>query len=86
VDVEIPAGGVSLHHPLLVHGSNPNTSPGRRCGLTIRYIPTTTRITDAKARKTFLLRGESVPGVNAYAPFPDYSPDSFTGVSPSTGT
>jgi phytanoyl-CoA hydroxylase len=36
VDVEIPAGGISLHHPFLIHGSNPNRSEKRRCGLTIR--------------------------------------------------
>jgi ectoine hydroxylase-related dioxygenase (phytanoyl-CoA dioxygenase family) len=72
VDIELPPGGVSLHHPLLVHGSAPNFSPKRRCGLTIRYIPATTRITDQKKRKTFPLRGEPVPGVNEYAPFPRY--------------
>ena len=74
VDLEIPAGGVSLHHPLLVHGSSPNISPKRRCGLTIRYIPTTTRITGDKPRKTFLLRGMAVPGINTYAPFPEDRP------------
>jgi ectoine hydroxylase-related dioxygenase (phytanoyl-CoA dioxygenase family) len=77
VDLEIPAGGVSLHHPFLVHGSNPNLSPKRRCGLTIRYIPATTRITDGKKRKTFLLRGEAVPGINEYAPLPEFGPESF---------
>jgi ectoine hydroxylase-related dioxygenase (phytanoyl-CoA dioxygenase family) len=73
VDVEIPAGGISLHHPWLIHGSNPNHSDRRRCGLTIRYIPTTTRITD-DSWKTFLLRGEPVPGINTYYPFPTYQP------------
>ncbi len=73
VDVVIPAGGVSLHHPMLVHGSNPNLSPRRRCGLTIRYIPATTRIT-REPWKTFLMRGEPVPGINSYHPFPDYDP------------
>lgn len=72
VDVVLPAGGVSLHHPWLVHGSNPNFSARRRCGLTIRYIPTTTRIT--QEWKTFLLRGEAVPGINTYYPFPEYVP------------
>jgi phytanoyl-CoA hydroxylase len=69
VDVALPAGGISLHHPYLIHGSNPNHSTKRRCGLTIRYIPTTTRIT-REPWKTFLLRGEPVPGVNEYSPFP----------------
>ncbi|MFN3653255.1 MAG: phytanoyl-CoA dioxygenase family protein [Armatimonadota bacterium] len=71
VDVEIPRGGISLHHPWLVHGSNPNHSPRRRCGLTIRYIPTSTEITNPEWR-TFLFRGETVPGVNTYIPKPAY--------------
>ena len=39
VDICLKAGQVSLHHGLLVHGSNPNRSSRRRCGLTIRYVP-----------------------------------------------
>jgi hypothetical protein len=70
VDVEVPRSGVSVHHPALIHGSNPNRSGRRRCGLTIRYIPTTTRIT--REWKPFLLRGRAVPGVNHYVPFPEY--------------
>ena len=33
------AGKVSLHSDLLVHGSLPNLSERRRCGLTLRYCP-----------------------------------------------
>jgi phytanoyl-CoA hydroxylase len=73
VDVVIPSGGISLHHPLLVHGSNPNHSSKRRCGLTIRYIPTTTRIT-RQPWTSFLFRGQPVEGVNEYSPFPEYVP------------
>jgi len=40
VDVVLKAGDVSVHHPSIIHGSNANRSPRRRCGLTIRYIPT----------------------------------------------
>ncbi|HUY62055.1 MAG TPA: phytanoyl-CoA dioxygenase family protein [Candidatus Dormibacteraeota bacterium] len=72
VDCVLPAGGVEVHHPNLIHGSNANTSPRRRCGLTIRYIPTSTRIT-AKEQpwpSAFLLRGRAVPGVNSYQPRP----------------
>lgn len=39
VDAALRAGEISLHHGVLVHGSNPNLSQRRRCGLTIRYIP-----------------------------------------------
>lgn len=33
------AGEISLHASTLVHGSEPNTSDSRRCGLTLRYLP-----------------------------------------------
>lgn len=33
----MPAGDISLHTDLLLHGSNANQSPKRRCGLTLRY-------------------------------------------------
>ncbi|MDA0747926.1 MAG: phytanoyl-CoA dioxygenase family protein [bacterium] len=73
VDLVLKAGDVSVHHPNLVHGSNPNTSSRRRCGLTIRYIPTSTRIVSEKPwPSAFLLRGEAVSGVNAYLPRPKY--------------
>lgn len=39
VDLALRAGEISLHHGMLIHGSNPNRSARRRCGLTIRYVP-----------------------------------------------
>jgi ectoine hydroxylase-related dioxygenase (phytanoyl-CoA dioxygenase family) len=39
VDIELKAGEISLHSDLLVHGSLPNRSNRRRCGLTLRYCP-----------------------------------------------
>ncbi|AZN39631.1 phytanoyl-CoA dioxygenase family protein [Paenibacillus albus] len=72
VDLILPAGGVSVHHPNVIHGSEPNHSPLRRCGLTIRYIPTSTKITIPQWPSAFLLRGKAVPGVNDYLPFPKY--------------
>lgn len=77
VDCVLKAGGVSVHHPNIIHGSNANNSPRRRCGLTIRYIPTTTRILTKDNQRwpsAFLLRGEAVPGVNDYNPRPKYVP------------
>ena len=81
VDVILKAGDVSIHGPNIVHGSNANTSPKRRCGLTIRYIPTTTRIVrglrgwpDEKWPCCFLLRGKAVPGINEYVQMPKYVP------------
>jgi ectoine hydroxylase-related dioxygenase (phytanoyl-CoA dioxygenase family) len=72
VDMVLAPGDVEVHHPNIVHGSNANTSPNRRCGLTIRYIPTSTRITDPEVPypSAFHLRGE--PGVNSYQPRPAY--------------
>jgi ectoine hydroxylase-related dioxygenase (phytanoyl-CoA dioxygenase family) len=37
IDVELKAGEASIHSDLLLHGSEPNTSDRRRCGLTLRY-------------------------------------------------
>lgn len=39
VDLAIKAGECHLHHAKMIHGSNPNTSDRRRCGYTMRYMP-----------------------------------------------
>jgi Phytanoyl-CoA dioxygenase (PhyH) len=74
VDVMLAPGDVEVHHPNIVHGSNANTSPHRRCGLTIRYIPTSTRITapESPYPSAFHLQGD--PGVNEYQPWPRFDP------------
>ncbi|MGH6697273.1 phytanoyl-CoA dioxygenase family protein [Sphingopyxis sp.] len=73
VDVVLRAGDVSIHHPNVIHGSNANTSAYRRCGLTIRYIPTTTRIVSEDPwASAFLLRGKGVEDVNDYRPLPTW--------------
>ncbi|MBT2395376.1 phytanoyl-CoA dioxygenase family protein [Streptomyces sp. ISL-100] len=72
VDLVLRPGDVEVHHPNILHGSNANLSPRRRCGLTIRYIPTSTRIlTDEPPFASALhLRGDA--GVSAYQPRPVY--------------
>jgi phytanoyl-CoA hydroxylase len=71
VDILLEPGGVEIHHPNLIHGSHANTSDRWRRGLTIRYIPASTRIkSDQPWPSAFLLRGKAVPGVNRYQPFP----------------
>lgn len=50
--VELEAGQVSLHDAFLVHGSEPNTSPRRRTGLTLRYMPATSLYDRAKPVET----------------------------------
>ena len=73
VDVILGPGDVSVHHPNIIHGSNANTSQRRRCGLTIRYIPTTTRIlSQGPWPSAFLLRGDAVEGLNHYLPWPTH--------------
>jgi hypothetical protein len=72
VDIELEAGQISLHHAMLVHGSNANNSAKRRCGYAIRYMPATshfdrrlppTRIANNQAidfsqRPLWLVRGK----------------------------
>jgi phytanoyl-CoA hydroxylase len=72
VDLILEPGDVSIHHPNLIHGSEANRSSKWRRGLTIRYIPTSTRITQQPWEAAFLLRGEAVEGVNEYQPKPKY--------------
>ncbi len=74
VDLELAPGDVSIHNPNIVHGSEANTSDQWRYGLTIRYIPTSTRITEPSAGVPFLLRGEAAPGINEYLERPAYRP------------
>jgi phytanoyl-CoA hydroxylase len=76
-DLVLQAGDVSIHHPNLIHGSNANTSPNWRRGLTIRYIPTSTRVLQRPGKPPatpILMRGHAVPGVNDYSPRPTYQP------------
>lgn len=58
VDMTLEPNEASLHHAKLIHGSNPNHSDMRRCGYTMRYIPTTTRF-----RPEFR---KAVPGFQIY--------------------
>ncbi|MEL6689537.1 MAG: phytanoyl-CoA dioxygenase family protein [Pseudomonadota bacterium] len=58
----LKAGQVSLHADMLVHGSLPNASDRRRCGLTLRYCPPEVQITDdawAQGVEAILCRGEA---------------------------
>ncbi len=73
VDVILKAGDVSVHHSNLIHGSHANTSARWRRGLTIRYIPVTTRIiTEELHPSAFILRGQPVANINQYNPWPKY--------------
>jgi len=74
LDVCLNPGDISIHHPLILHGSEPNRSDFWRRGGSIQYMPATTRITAEKWPSAFLFRGEPADGINAqhYLPFPRY--------------
>lgn len=73
-DTLLHPGDIEIYHPNLIHGSHVNTSPNWRRGLTIRYIPASTRIlSDAPFPSAFMLRGDAVPEVNIYQPWPRYT-------------
>ncbi|MEL6599527.1 MAG: phytanoyl-CoA dioxygenase family protein [Pseudomonadota bacterium] len=67
------AGQVSLHADMLVHGSAPNTSNRRRCGLTLRYCPPDVRMTDdgwAEGVEAIICRGSDRAGYWTHHPRP----------------
>ena len=68
VALELEPNQASLHDGKLQHYSEANTSSMRRCGYTMRYISTRTRINEAKIghfQKIFLARGRDHAG-NSY--------------------
>jgi len=69
---EMKAGQISLHADMLVHGSDPNLSNRRRCGLTIRYAATEVRSLDDNWNKNSILcRGTDPDGHWANIPRPE---------------
>ncbi len=56
VAIELQPGEMSLHHVRIIHGSAPNSSPNRRIGFAIRYIPTYVRQLEGEDSAT-LVRG-----------------------------
>jgi ectoine hydroxylase-related dioxygenase (phytanoyl-CoA dioxygenase family) len=61
-DLILKAGEISIHHGALIHGSLPNLSQRRRCGLTLRYIPPWVKQVQENSLKrrwnAILVRGE----------------------------
>lgn len=62
VNVELPAGSISVHSDLLVHGSLPNRSMRRRCGLTLRYCPPDVRAYWDWNARSIICRGSDPSG------------------------
>ena len=76
VSLILNPGDISIHHPNVIHGSNANNSPRWRRGLTIRYIPTSTRITREQPHPAaFIFRGRGYANGNGWNPLPSYHPD-----------
>ncbi|MEM7031710.1 MAG: phytanoyl-CoA dioxygenase family protein [Chloroflexota bacterium] len=74
VSLILNPGDISIHHPNIVHGSNPNASSRWRRGLTIRYIPTSTRITREQPHPAaFIFRGQGYANGNGWNPLPPYT-------------
>lgn len=75
-DIVLQPGDVSIHHPALLHRSQPNHSAKRRCGLDMGFMPTSTSISnDGLYLNALLIRGEAVNAINDYRPYPAYSPE-----------
>ena len=76
VDLPLKAGQMSLHDGTLIHGSLPNRSDRRRCGLTMRYVPTWVKQFEDNSTggkwKSILVRGEDAEKNfgSLEAPFP----------------
>ena len=70
VPFTMKAGQISIHTDLLLHGSNPNFSERRRCGLTLRYMPVEVRTQDPRRANGYLCRGEDPDGYWIDLPVP----------------
>ncbi len=59
----LKAGQISLHADMLAHGSGPNPSDRRRCGLTMRFCPPSVRaLNPGWAGNAILCRGRDAHG------------------------
>ncbi len=66
----LKAGQISMHTDLLLHGSEPNQSHRRRCGLTIRYLPPDVRSRYPEYHRALICRGEDKSGYWRQLPRP----------------
>ncbi|MBN8587294.1 MAG: phytanoyl-CoA dioxygenase family protein [Rhodothermia bacterium] len=73
IDLNLQAGDVSIHNPNIIHGSDANFSDQWRIGLTLRYIPVTTKILN-NDHPAILFRGKAREGINVYASKPIFDP------------
>jgi len=66
----LKAGQFSMHSDLLLHGSEPNTSHRRRCGITMRYAATDVQTWHGWDQKGVVVSGEDQNGNWLNAPRP----------------
>jgi ectoine hydroxylase-related dioxygenase (phytanoyl-CoA dioxygenase family) len=71
VTVSLKAGQMSLHSDLLLHGSEPNPSSRRRCGLTMRFVPPEVRALTGWNRNALVTRGSDPTGHWPHTPRPE---------------
>lgn len=64
VHFELKKGQCSLHDSRIIHGADPNKSELRRCGYTMRYFSTDTKVIEEKNPnfKVWLARGKDLAG------------------------
>ena len=76
VDMPLQPGEISLHNVRLAHASSPNQSHGRRIGLSLHYMPTSTRQIVGEWDSAALVRGTDRYGHFKHTPRPetDYDP------------
>jgi non-haem Fe2+, alpha-ketoglutarate-dependent halogenase len=56
---------------MLLHGSRPNLSDRRRCGLTLRYMPPDVRTREERRANGYICRGEDPEGYWVNFPVPE---------------
>ena len=72
VPVILKAGQMEIHADMLAHGSFPNTSSRRRCGLTMRFCPPEVLpINRGWGQQAILCRGEDRTGHWTHCPRPE---------------
>jgi ectoine hydroxylase-related dioxygenase (phytanoyl-CoA dioxygenase family) len=70
VALELKAGQISLHSDWVLHGSEPNESNRRRCGLAMRYLSKDVRAYNGWNDNSIICRGEEPTGHWADHPRP----------------
>lgn len=70
VAIELKAGQMSLHTDWMLHGSEPNNSTRRRCGLIMRYLSADVRAYNGWNQHSIVCRGREPTGHWANHPRP----------------